>query len=274
MPGLGKRVWGQVGLGRVTGIVRLHCGEAVRTSGAGFSCRGRAPAARVQQWATGACWSRHRCTPRRWARCGSPCCVLHPGAGRSGRAGLGGQGGRLCLQQVAAGCQSACYGATFPLSQLRFWALQIIFISTPSLVYLDHSLQLVQLKGLGPRCWGLGQGTGGMPTALLRPMLALWCARHCWRQASGQGSAHSRASSCSPSPAAAAGPAATLSTATCCRPPRRPSSPWLWLACPCCSLWSSCATSASPEPCGGPQPAASRQPQGPRALPAQLHSAQ
>ncbi|XP_040428319.1 gap junction alpha-3 protein-like [Cygnus olor] len=44
------------------------------------------------------------------------------------------------------GCQNACYDSTFPLSHLRFWVLQIIFVSTPSLVYLGHILHLVHLE--------------------------------------------------------------------------------------------------------------------------------
>lgn len=44
------------------------------------------------------------------------------------------------------GCQNACYDSTFPISHLRFWVLQIIFVSTPSLVYLGHILHLAHLE--------------------------------------------------------------------------------------------------------------------------------
>ncbi|XP_009880117.1 PREDICTED: gap junction alpha-3 protein-like [Charadrius vociferus] len=44
------------------------------------------------------------------------------------------------------GCQNACYDSTFPISHLRFWVLQIIFVSTPSLVYVGHILHLVHLE--------------------------------------------------------------------------------------------------------------------------------
>ncbi|XP_068019715.1 gap junction alpha-3 protein-like [Melanerpes formicivorus] len=44
------------------------------------------------------------------------------------------------------GCQHACYDSTFPISHLRFWVLQIIFVSTPSLMYLGHILHLVHLE--------------------------------------------------------------------------------------------------------------------------------
>ncbi|XP_067405785.1 gap junction alpha-3 protein-like [Emydura macquarii macquarii] len=45
------------------------------------------------------------------------------------------------------GCQNVCYDQTFPISHIRFWVLQIIFVSTPSLVYLGHILHLVRTEG-------------------------------------------------------------------------------------------------------------------------------
>ncbi|XP_015264497.1 PREDICTED: gap junction alpha-3 protein-like [Gekko japonicus] len=44
------------------------------------------------------------------------------------------------------GCQSVCYDQTFPISHIRFWVLQIIFVSTPSLIYLGHILHLVRME--------------------------------------------------------------------------------------------------------------------------------
>ncbi|XP_048369886.1 gap junction alpha-3 protein-like [Sphaerodactylus townsendi] len=44
------------------------------------------------------------------------------------------------------GCQSVCYDKTFPISHIRFWVLQIIFVSTPSLIYLGHILHLVRME--------------------------------------------------------------------------------------------------------------------------------
>ncbi|XP_053555063.1 gap junction alpha-3 protein-like [Bombina bombina] len=44
------------------------------------------------------------------------------------------------------GCQNVCYDKTFPISHIRFWVLQIIFVSTPTLIYLGHILQLVRLE--------------------------------------------------------------------------------------------------------------------------------
>ncbi|XP_042354914.1 gap junction protein, alpha 2 [Plectropomus leopardus] len=44
------------------------------------------------------------------------------------------------------GCQSVCYDKTFPISHIRFWVMQIIFVSTPTLIYLGHILHLVRME--------------------------------------------------------------------------------------------------------------------------------
>ncbi|XP_055455457.1 gap junction alpha-10 protein [Psammomys obesus] len=38
------------------------------------------------------------------------------------------------------GCNNICYDEAFPISLIRFWVLQIIFVSSPSLVYMGHAL--------------------------------------------------------------------------------------------------------------------------------------
>ncbi|XP_051710440.2 LOW QUALITY PROTEIN: gap junction alpha-10 protein [Oryctolagus cuniculus] len=38
------------------------------------------------------------------------------------------------------GCNNICYDDAFPISLIRFWVLQIIFVSSPSLVYMGHAL--------------------------------------------------------------------------------------------------------------------------------------
>ncbi|KAJ8356057.1 hypothetical protein SKAU_G00188510 [Synaphobranchus kaupii] len=38
------------------------------------------------------------------------------------------------------GCRNVCYDKAFPISLIRFWVLQIIFVSSPSLVYMGHAL--------------------------------------------------------------------------------------------------------------------------------------
>ncbi|XP_034018680.1 gap junction alpha-10 protein-like [Thalassophryne amazonica] len=38
------------------------------------------------------------------------------------------------------GCKNVCYDHVFPISLIRYWVLQIIFVSSPSLVYMGHAL--------------------------------------------------------------------------------------------------------------------------------------
>ncbi|XP_029281586.1 gap junction Cx32.2 protein-like [Cottoperca gobio] len=42
------------------------------------------------------------------------------------------------------GCRNACYDRSFPLSHTRFWVLQILIVSTPTLVYLGHVLLVIR----------------------------------------------------------------------------------------------------------------------------------
>uniref|UniRef100_A0A8C6VT75 Gap junction protein n=1 Tax=Nothobranchius furzeri TaxID=105023 RepID=A0A8C6VT75_NOTFU len=44
------------------------------------------------------------------------------------------------------GCQNVCYDKTFPISHIRFWVMQIIFVSTPTLIYLGHVIHLVRME--------------------------------------------------------------------------------------------------------------------------------
>ncbi|XP_056294800.1 gap junction alpha-3 protein-like [Pseudoliparis swirei] len=44
------------------------------------------------------------------------------------------------------GCENVCYDVTFPISHVRFWVLQIIFVSTPTLIYLGHIVHLVRME--------------------------------------------------------------------------------------------------------------------------------
>ncbi|KAJ8396245.1 hypothetical protein AAFF_G00021120 [Aldrovandia affinis] len=41
------------------------------------------------------------------------------------------------------GCKNVCYDHAFPISHIRFWVMQIIFISTPTLMYLGHVMLVV-----------------------------------------------------------------------------------------------------------------------------------
>lgn len=64
------------------------------------------------------------------------------------------------------GCQSVCYDQTFPVSHVRFWVLQIIFVSTPSLVYLGHVLHLLRAEGSGQGpLEGPGRAGSGSPAS-------------------------------------------------------------------------------------------------------------
>uniref|UniRef100_A0A4W3GQI9 Gap junction protein alpha 9b n=1 Tax=Callorhinchus milii TaxID=7868 RepID=A0A4W3GQI9_CALMI len=38
------------------------------------------------------------------------------------------------------GCRNVCYDKAFPISLIRYWVLQVIFVSSPSLVYMAHAL--------------------------------------------------------------------------------------------------------------------------------------
>ncbi|XP_062844334.1 gap junction protein, alpha 2 [Trichomycterus rosablanca] len=44
------------------------------------------------------------------------------------------------------GCQNVCYDVTFPISHIRFWVMQIIFVSVPTLIYLGHILHLLRME--------------------------------------------------------------------------------------------------------------------------------
>nr|XP_033810152.1 gap junction alpha-4 protein-like [Geotrypetes seraphini]XP_033810153.1 gap junction alpha-4 protein-like [Geotrypetes seraphini]XP_033810154.1 gap junction alpha-4 protein-like [Geotrypetes seraphini] len=42
------------------------------------------------------------------------------------------------------GCTNVCYDKAFPISHIRFWVLQFLFVSTPTLVYLAHVIYLAR----------------------------------------------------------------------------------------------------------------------------------
>lgn len=41
------------------------------------------------------------------------------------------------------GCTLACYNRMFPVSYIRYWVLQILLVSTPTLVYLGHAVHVI-----------------------------------------------------------------------------------------------------------------------------------
>uniref|UniRef100_A0A8D0BDE1 Gap junction protein n=1 Tax=Salvator merianae TaxID=96440 RepID=A0A8D0BDE1_SALMN len=44
------------------------------------------------------------------------------------------------------GCGNVCYDKAFPISHIRYWVLQIIFVSTPSLLYMGHAMHTVRME--------------------------------------------------------------------------------------------------------------------------------
>ncbi|XP_015250178.1 PREDICTED: gap junction alpha-10 protein-like [Cyprinodon variegatus] len=42
------------------------------------------------------------------------------------------------------GCKVVCYDQAFPISLIRYWVLQVIFVSAPSLVYMGHALYCIR----------------------------------------------------------------------------------------------------------------------------------
>ncbi|XP_007527163.1 gap junction alpha-9 protein [Erinaceus europaeus] len=55
------------------------------------------------------------------------------------------QSGFICNTEQP-GCRNVCYDQAFPISLIRYWVLQVVFVSSPSLVYMGHALY--QLKVL------------------------------------------------------------------------------------------------------------------------------
>ncbi|CAJ1077590.1 gap junction Cx32.2 protein-like [Xyrichtys novacula] len=45
---------------------------------------------------------------------------------------------------LSPGCRNACYDRSFPMSHTRFWVLQILTVSTPTLIYLGHVLLVIR----------------------------------------------------------------------------------------------------------------------------------
>ncbi|XP_075995595.1 gap junction alpha-9 protein-like [Genypterus blacodes] len=44
------------------------------------------------------------------------------------------------------GCRNVCYDQAFPVSLIRYWVLQVLFVSSPSLMYMGHAIY--QLRAL------------------------------------------------------------------------------------------------------------------------------
>ncbi|XP_047458102.1 gap junction alpha-5 protein-like [Mugil cephalus] len=72
------------------------------------------------------------------------------------------------------GCENVCYDKAFPIAHIRYWVLQIVFVSTPSLIYMGHAMHTVRREekrksreeeegdgGGGEEDPGGGEGGGG-----------------------------------------------------------------------------------------------------------------
>lgn len=44
------------------------------------------------------------------------------------------------------GCENVCYDTAFPIAHIRYWVLQIVFVSTPSLIYMGHAMHTVRME--------------------------------------------------------------------------------------------------------------------------------
>ncbi|XP_017278152.1 gap junction protein, alpha 5a [Kryptolebias marmoratus] len=51
----------------------------------------------------------------------------------------------LCDTQQP-GCTNVCYDSAFPIAHIRYWVLQIVFVSTPSLIYMGHAMHIVRME--------------------------------------------------------------------------------------------------------------------------------
>ncbi|XP_053147626.1 gap junction alpha-4 protein-like [Hemicordylus capensis] len=51
------------------------------------------------------------------------------------------QSGFVC-NTLQPGCTNVCYDKAFPISHIRYWVLQFLFVSTPTLVFLGHVVYL------------------------------------------------------------------------------------------------------------------------------------
>ncbi|XP_076839509.1 gap junction protein, alpha 5b [Brachyhypopomus gauderio] len=59
------------------------------------------------------------------------------------------------------GCENVCYDRAFPIAHIRFWVLQIVFVSTPSLIYMGHAMHTVRREEKRKRKEREDPGGGG-----------------------------------------------------------------------------------------------------------------
>ncbi|XP_040004376.1 gap junction protein, alpha 5a [Xiphias gladius] len=66
----------------------------------------------------------------------------------------------LCDTQQP-GCTNVCYDSAFPIAHIRYWVLQIVFVSTPSLIYMGHAMHIVRREEKRRRMEQEERGEGG-----------------------------------------------------------------------------------------------------------------
>lgn len=49
----------------------------------------------------------------------------------------------LVCNTLTPGCEIICYDWKFPISHVRFWVMQILFVSSPTLLYLGHAIHII-----------------------------------------------------------------------------------------------------------------------------------
>ncbi|KAK3516294.1 hypothetical protein QTP70_009424 [Hemibagrus guttatus] len=60
---------------------------------------------------------------------------------------------------MTPGCKNVCYDNKFPISHSRFWVLQIIFVTLPTLVYLGYTLHVIHKEDKLREKFAAKQGT-------------------------------------------------------------------------------------------------------------------
>lgn len=63
----------------------------------------------------------------------------------------------LC-DTLQPGCTNVCYDSAFPIAHIRYWVLQIVFVSTPSLIYMGHAMHIVRREEKRKRAEELEEG--------------------------------------------------------------------------------------------------------------------
>ncbi len=67
-----------------------------------------------------------------------------PGPGHGRRVLVGDEQEDFTCDTEQPGCENVCYDQAFPIAHIRFWVLQIVFVSTPCLIYMGHAMHIVR----------------------------------------------------------------------------------------------------------------------------------